>query len=63
MDQFKVRLILADKSLYPQVGVLELVDVAANQGTDSVTLRAQLPNPDGVLIDGMSVSVLPMTSG
>lgn len=57
MDQFKVRLILADKSLYPQVGVLELVDVAANQGTDSVTLRAQLPNPDGVLIDGMSVSV------
>lgn len=57
MDQYKVRLILADKSLYPETGVLELVDVQANQGTDSVTLRAVLPNQNGVLIDGMTVSV------
>ena len=57
MDQYKVRLILADKSLYPEPGVLELVDVQANQGTDSVTLRARVPNPNGVLVDGMSVSV------
>lgn len=57
MDQYKVRLILADRSLYPEAGVLELVDVEANQGTDSVTLRARVPNPRGILIDGMSVSV------
>lgn len=57
MDQYKVRLILADKSLYPETGVLELVDVEANQGTDSVTLRARVPNPRNILIDGMSVSV------
>lgn len=57
MAQYKVRLILADKSLYAEPGVLELMDVQANQGTDSVTLRARVPNPNSVLIDGMSVSV------
>ncbi len=57
MEQYKVRLVLADKSLYPEAGVLELVDVQANEGTDSVTLRARMPNPKGVLIAGMSVSV------
>jgi membrane fusion protein, multidrug efflux system len=57
LDQYKVRLILADRSLYPETGVLELVDVQANQGTDSITLRARIPNPKGMLVDGMSVSV------
>lgn len=57
MDQYKVRLILADRSLYAETGVLELVDVQANEGTDSVTLRARMPNPNGILIDGMNVSV------
>ncbi|MDP2357175.1 MAG: efflux RND transporter periplasmic adaptor subunit [Beijerinckiaceae bacterium] len=57
MDHYKVRLILADKSLYAEPGVLELVDVQANEGTDSVTLRARVPNPTGILIAGMSVSV------
>jgi membrane fusion protein (multidrug efflux system) len=57
LEQYKVRLILADKSLYAEPGVLELVDVQANEGTDSVTLRARVPNPNGVLISGMSVSV------
>jgi membrane fusion protein (multidrug efflux system) len=57
LEQYKVRLILADKSLYAETGVLELVDVQANEGTDSVTLRARVPNPNGVLISGMSVSV------
>ncbi len=57
LEQYKVRLILADKSLYAETGVLELVDVQANEGTDSVTLRAQVPNPTGILIAGMNVSV------
>ncbi len=57
MDQYRVRLILADKSLYAETGALELVDVQANEGTDSLTLRAKMPNPNGILIDGMSVSV------
>jgi membrane fusion protein (multidrug efflux system) len=57
VEDYKVRLVLPDKSLYGQVGSIELVDVESNQGTDSVTVRASIPNPDGALIDGMSVNV------
>jgi membrane fusion protein (multidrug efflux system) len=57
IEDYKVRLILPDKSMYPEVGVIELLDVETNQGTDSVTVRANIPNPKGALIDGMSVSV------
>ena len=53
-----VGLRLADGSTYEQTGRVELLDVAANQGTDSVTVRATIPNPKGTLIDGSSVRVL-----
>ncbi|MCZ8107218.1 MAG: efflux RND transporter periplasmic adaptor subunit [Burkholderiales bacterium] len=53
-----VGLRLADGSTYDQSGRVELLDVAANQGTDSVTVRATIPNPKGTLIDGSSVRVL-----
>ena len=32
--------------------------MTTNQSTDSVTLRAELPNPDGVLVDGQFVNVV-----
>jgi membrane fusion protein, multidrug efflux system len=57
VDQIKVRLFLPDKSLYPEIGRIDLLDVETNQGTDSVTVRASIPNPNGVLIDGMAVRV------
>ncbi len=53
-----VRLRLADGTIYDQTGRVELLDVAANQGTDSVTVRAKIANPRGVLIDGTSVRVI-----
>ncbi|MCP8937657.1 efflux RND transporter periplasmic adaptor subunit [Alsobacter sp. SYSU M60028] len=53
-----VRLRLADGSVYGETGHVQLLDVQSNQGTDSVTVRASIANPDGVLIDGASIRVL-----
>ncbi len=49
---------LPDGSLYDHPGRLDFVDVTTNQGTDSVTLRAELPNPEGILVDGQYVGVV-----
>lgn len=57
IEEYKVRLILPDKSVYPETGTIELLEVETNAGTDSVTVRANMPNPRGALIDGMTVSV------
>jgi membrane fusion protein (multidrug efflux system) len=56
-----VQVRLPDNSLYDQVGRLNFIDVTTDQGTDTVTLRAQLPNPNGVLVDGQYVGVLLQT--
>jgi membrane fusion protein (multidrug efflux system) len=53
-----VRVRLPDGSLYDQTGRLDFVDVTTDAGTDSVTLRAEMPNPDGVLVDGQYVGVV-----
>ena len=53
-----VRVRLPDDSLYDRTGRIDFVDVTTDPDTDSVTLRAELPNPDGVLIDGQYVGVL-----
>lgn len=47
-----VRVKLADGSLYEHPGRVNFVDVAVDRGTDAVTLRAEFPNPDGLLVDG-----------
>ncbi|MHB2167889.1 efflux RND transporter periplasmic adaptor subunit [Alsobacter sp. R-9] len=57
-EKIIVRLRLADGTMYDQTGRIQLLDVAANQGTDSVTARATIPNPKGTLIDGSSVRVI-----
>jgi len=53
-----VQLRLPDNSLYDQVGRIDFIDVTTDEGTDTVTLRAQIPNQDGVLVDGQYVGVL-----
>lgn len=55
--QVQVKLRLPDGSLYEHSGHLNFVDVTTNQGTDSVTLRAEVPNPDSTLVDGQYVGV------
>ena len=54
-DQAKVKLLLEDGSAYPQEGTLKLSEVAVEQETGSVTLRALFHNPDQLLLSGMFV--------
>lgn len=50
-----VNLTLEDGTDYPQPGKLKFSEVTVNQGTGSVTLRAEFPNPNGLLLPGMFV--------
>jgi membrane fusion protein (multidrug efflux system) len=56
--QAKVKLLLEDGSAYPQEGTLKLSEVAVEQETGSVTLRALFPNPDQLLLSGMFVRAI-----
>lgn len=50
-----IRLKLEDGSDYASRGTLKFQEVAVDEATGSITLRAQFPNPDGVLLPGMYV--------
>lgn len=50
-DSVFVELVLSDGSKYQHRGKIKFVDVQATVSTDSVLVRAELPNPDGVLVD------------
>ncbi|CAM3938940.1 efflux RND transporter periplasmic adaptor subunit [Ectopseudomonas alcaliphila] len=51
----KVALKLEDGSRYAHEGTLEFSEVAVDESTGSVTLRAVFPNPDHLLLPGMFV--------
>ncbi len=55
VDEAPIRLVLEDGSPYPHAGKLQFSGVTVNRGTGAVTLRALVPNPDGVLMPGMYV--------
>lgn len=57
-----VKIRLADGALYEELGRLNFVDVQFNAGTDTVQVRATLPNPEGILVDGQLVTVLVQTA-
>lgn len=52
-----VHLRLPDGSIYPHPGLSNFLDVQADTTTDTVAVRAQVPNPDGTLIAGGVVGV------
>jgi membrane fusion protein (multidrug efflux system) len=54
-NQAQVKLTLEDGWAYPQTGKLKFAEVTVDQGTGSVTLRAEFPNADGTLLPGMFV--------
>jgi membrane fusion protein (multidrug efflux system) len=54
-DTAVVRLKLEDGQEYPLPGKLQFTDVTVNSSTGSVTLRAEFPNPDAILLPGMYV--------
>ncbi|MEO9273718.1 efflux RND transporter periplasmic adaptor subunit [Marinomonas sp. 5E14-1] len=51
----EVSLTLEDGSLYSYQGVLKAREVSVDESTGSVTLRAEFPNPDNLLLPGMFV--------
>jgi membrane fusion protein, multidrug efflux system len=52
-----VRIRFSDGSRYDQAGRINFVDVKVDRATDTVLLRATIPNPAGTLIDGQLVRV------
>src|SRR5476651_314218 len=53
--QARISLKLDDGTAYNQEGRLKVSGVSVNEGTGTVTLRAQFPNPDHLLLPGMYV--------
>ena len=54
----KVRITFADGTTYDQIGVINFIDVTVNRATDTVLVRAALPNPTGGITDGQLVRVM-----
>lgn len=50
-----VRLRLEDGSEYGRTGTVEFAEALVDPATGTVTLRARMPNPDGLLLPGMFV--------
>lgn len=53
----RVQVVLDDGSVHPHPGQLLFTDLNVDPGTGQVTLRASVPNPDGLLLPGMFVRV------
>src|SRR5262245_15017950 len=49
---------LPDGTIYAHAGLTNFLDVQVQAGTDTVTVRAQIPNPEGLLIPGGVVGVV-----
>jgi membrane fusion protein (multidrug efflux system) len=49
---------LPNGAIYPHPGVTNFLDVQVQGDTDTVLVRAQLPNPDGILVPGGIVGVM-----
>ena len=56
-DSTSVRVVLEDGSEYAKAGKLLFEDLTVDPTSGQVMLRAELPNPDGVLLPGMYVRV------
>lgn len=57
-DAARVTLKLDDGSQYPHEGKLLFQEAAVDASTGQVTMRAEIPNPDGDLLPGLYVRVL-----
>jgi membrane fusion protein (multidrug efflux system) len=52
-----VQVVLEDGRVYPQTGKLLFSDLTVDAATSQITLRAEVPNPDGALLPGLYVRV------
>jgi membrane fusion protein (multidrug efflux system) len=55
--QVNVRIKLPNGTIYPHAGISDFLDVQVDPTTDTVTVRATVPNPEHVLIPGGVVGV------
>jgi membrane fusion protein, multidrug efflux system len=53
-----VKVRLADNTIYEHAGKLNFVDVQVSTSTDTISIRAELPNPDRLLVDGQLVTAV-----
>ena len=51
----QIRVVLEDGTVYARPGTLQVSGVTVDRGTGAVTLRAVVPNPQGMLMPGMVV--------
>ena len=58
--EYLIEVELSDGSRYPQVGKLSFISPTFSQETGTFLIRAELPNPDGVLRPGMFVKATVM---
>lgn len=56
-DGAAIKVTLEDGSPYPHNGKLLFTDLTVDQASGQVTMRAELPNPDALLLPGMYVRV------
>ncbi len=56
-DAASVRVVLEDGAEYPHAGKLLFSDLTVDATSGQITLRAEVPNPDGLLLPGMYVRV------
>ena len=56
MAKIDIRIKLSNGQPYPHSGVWNLTDPQVDQQTDSLIMRATIPNPEGLLIDGQFVT-------
>jgi membrane fusion protein (multidrug efflux system) len=57
INNTKVIVQMSNGPVYPHAGKIDFVDVKVDQATDTIAVRASLPNPDGRLVDGQLVQV------
>lgn len=53
--QAEIRVMLDNGRTYPHPGTLQFSEVSVDESTGAVTLRAVVPNPEGILLPGMFV--------
>jgi membrane fusion protein (multidrug efflux system) len=57
-EQDKIELELADQTKFPQPGKIGAIDATFNSQTGNIAFRADFPNPDGLLRQGQTGTIL-----
>ncbi len=56
-DKVSVQIVMPDGATYDNAGVLNFASASVDPATSALALRAEIPNPDRLLLPGMFVSV------